>query len=258
MNEINEVPKTLLLTGATGKFGAVLLKHFLERGWEVIATSRDQSRLDQLLEAHSGHAGRAHGIVTDLQQEGATERLVVEMSTRGLAVTHLINNARALSSLAVQPDGTTARQDFLGEFDLDVVVPYALTMALAQSKHHSLISVVNIGSQYGLVAPNPALYGGTLDQSPIQYGVSKAGVHHLTRELAVRLAPQHIRVNCVAFGGVEGRNDEAFLARYAELLPSRRMLAESEIPGPIAFLLDDASSAVSGHVLVADGGWSLW
>jgi enoyl-[acyl-carrier-protein] reductase (NADH) len=52
--------------------------------------------------------------------------------------------------------------------------------------------------------------------------------------------------------------DESFLARYAQLSPSRRMLDASEIPGPVIFLLGDASSAVSGHVLVADGGWSLW
>ena len=119
-------------------------------------------------------------------------------------------------------------------------------------------NVVNIGSMYGLVAPNPDLYEGSLDSSPIQYGVSKAGLHHLTRELAVRLADGKVRVNCVAFGGVEGREANDFKARYSRLTLSRRMLLESEISGPVKFLMDDSSSAINGHVLVADGGWSIW
>ena len=150
------------------------------------------------------------------------------------------------------------RDSFVGEFDLDFVVPYELTMCLSRSANHKLQTVVNIGSMYGEVAPNPALYEGSLDRSPVQYGVSKAALHHLTRELAVRLAPQHIRVNCVAYGGVEGRVDEAFLARYAQLVPSRRMLKDPEIIGPVEFLLEESSSSVNGHVLVADGGWSVW
>lgn len=249
---------TVLLTGATGKFGKVLLEKLVAQGWNVVATSRDKERIDELIAGLPSGQERAHGIATDLQASATPEALTHELAQRGLVITHLINNARSLATLAVRADGTTARDAFLGEFELDVVVPYELTMAFARSSAHKLRAVVNIGSQYGLVAPNPALYEGSLDRSPVQYGVSKAGVHHLTRELAVRLAPQGIRVNCVAFGGVGGRVDESFLARYAELIPSRRMLNESEIPGPVAFLLDEASSAVSGHVLVADGGWSLW
>lgn len=250
--------KTVLLTGATGKFGTVLCQYFVSQDWRVIATSRDQRRLDELKSTLLDGPGIVHSIVVDLHAPSAPSRLVAELAERGLIITHLINNARSLTTLAVQADGTTQRNNFLGEYELNVVVPYELTMSLARSPLHKLRAIVNIGSQYGLVAPNPALYEGSLDKSPVQYGVSKAGLHHLTRELAVRLAPDGIRVNCVAFGGLGGRVDESFMARYAELVPSRRMLVESEIPGPVAFLLDDASAAINGHVLVADGGWSVW
>ncbi len=250
--------RTLLLTGGTGKFGQVLVRHFAESGWKVVTTSRELSRVDQLVAGIGPTRGQVTGIAADLQQPGSSRRLVDELSGRGIVVTHLVNNARSLETLAVQPDGTTQREAFVGEFEMDVVVPYELSMCLARSAAHQLEAVVNIGSMYGEVAPNPALYEGSLDRSPIQYGVSKAGLHHLTRELAVRLASQHIRVNCVAYGGVEGRVDEAFLARYAQLVPSRRMLQDPEIIGPVEFLLGDASTAVNGHVLVADGGWSVW
>jgi len=250
--------RTLLLTGGTGKFGQVLVRHFAENGWKVVTTSREQSRVDQLAFGIRATKEQVTGIAADLQQPGASQRLVDELSARGIVITHLVNNARSIETLAVQTDGTTQHDAFVGEFEMDVVVPYELAMYLARSAGHKLQAVVNIGSMYGEVAPNPALYDGTLDRSPIQYGVCKAGLHHLTRELAVRLAPQHVRVNCVAYGGVEGRVDEAFLARYAQLVPSRRMLKDPEVIGPVEFLLGDASSAVNGHVLVADGGWSVW
>jgi NAD(P)-dependent dehydrogenase (short-subunit alcohol dehydrogenase family) len=250
--------KTLLLTGGTGKFGKVLVGHFAQSGWNIVTTSRDKSRLDQLVDGIEVVKGQVMGIVADLEQPSASRKLVDELTACGIAITHLVNNARSLETLAVQVDGTTEHDSFVGEFELDVVVPYELAMCLARSEAQKLSSIVNIGSMYGVVAPNPALYEGTLDRSPIQYSVSKAALHHLTRELAVRLAPKMIRVNCVAFGGVEGRVDEAFLERYAQLVPSRRMLKASEVIGPVEFLLSDASSAVNGHVLIADGGWTVW
>lgn len=248
----------VLLTGATGKLGRVLARQLVERGWQVVAMSRDSSRVDALISEMGSLRDAVIGLVEDLQQPGAAQRAVDDLCAREIAVTHLVNNARSVKTLAVQPDGTTLSADFVGEFVMDVVLPYELTMCLARSARQRLRTVVNIGSMYGEVAPNPFLYNGSLDSSPVQYGVSKAALHHLTRELAVRLAPRQVRVNCVAFGGIEGRVDEAFLARYAQLAPTRRMLREDEITGPVEFLLDDASSCVHGHVLVADGGWSVW
>lgn len=250
--------RTVLLTGGTGKFGGVLIRHFTESGWNVVTTSRKQSRIDQLVSNIKAIKGQVTGFVVDLQQPSSVAKLVNELTDSGIAITHLVNNARSLETLAVKFDGTTERDTFVGEFEMDVVVPYELTMSLARSEKHKLKSVVNIGSIYGEVSPNPSLYGGSLDRSPIQYGVSKAAVHHLTRELAVRLAPRNVRVNCVAFGGVEGRVDEVFIERYAQLVPSQRMLKEFEVIGPVEFLLSDASSAVNGHVLIADGGWTVW
>lgn len=250
--------KVVLLTGGTGKFGRLLAVHLAQAGWHVVATSREQSRVDAFINEAGLKASAITGIAADLQQAGAAQRLIDEVAARGIVVTHLVNNARSMATLAVQADGRTSRDAFMGEFEMDVAVPYELAMGLAHSDSHHLKTVVNIGSMYGEVAPNPALYGGALDRSPVQYGVSKAALHHLTRELAVRLAPRDIRVNCVAFGGVEGRVNADFLARYAQLVPSRRMLGESEVIGPVEFLLGEASSSVNGHVLVADGGWSVW
>ena len=250
--------RTLLLTGGSGKFGRVFLHYFAKNGWNIIATSRDKKQIDKLRSSLGNVDGAVVGVSVDFSEPGSVDYLVDEVTMHGLSISHLINNARSIETLAVSDGGQTQHEDFIREFEIDVVVPYELAIKLSQSSSHSLKNIVNIGSMYGEVAPNPALYEGTLKNSPIQYGVSKAGLHHLTRELAVRLSPNNIRVNCVAYGGVEGRVDEAFSDRYATMVPSRRMLREYEIIGPVDFLLNETSSGVNGHVLVADGGWTIW
>jgi len=248
----------VLLTGATGKIGMVLMRHLCSNHWHVVAVTRDRKRaLQKFDEVLRGVPENLDIVESDLLAENALEELALQLHDLEISVTHLVNNARSRDSLVLQEDGTASREKFHEEFDLNVVQPYRLVMMLAGSEEHDLQVVVNIGSMYGLVAPTPALYEGSLTRSPVQYGVSKAALHHLTRELAVRLAPR-VRVNCVAFGGVAGRADAQFMERYAALCPIGRMLDEQEVAGPVEFLLSEASSSVNGHVLVCDGGWSIW
>ncbi|MBY8965034.1 SDR family oxidoreductase [Algiphilus sp. NNCM1] len=247
----------VLITGATGKLGRAMAYHLARENWSLVVTSRETARAQALVDELKSFGASAKGVAFDLSDQGAGSVLVDDLAARGLAITHLVNNARSQESLAIGPDGTTTADDFRAEFDIDVVQPYKLTMALAAHPGHALRGVVNIGSQYGHVAPNAALYGGCLAAMPVQYGTAKAALHHLTREMAVRLSPG-VRVNCVAFGGFAGRATADFKDRYAAMVPNARMLSDDEAGGPVAFLLDDASSAVNGHVLVADGGWSVW
>lgn len=250
--------RTILLTGATGKFGKVLSRHFVAAGDTVIGTARSAESLECLSKALGGGEKRFIGIVSDLADKGGGERLVAELASRSLYPDCLINNARSLDYLKAQDNGIVSRENFANEYVLDVVVPYELTMLLAKQADSCLAKVVNIGSQYGSVAANPSLYDDPERQSPIHYSVAKAALVHLTRELAVRLAKQNVQINCVAFGGVEGRVDEAFRQRYANLCPMGRMLTEDELAGPVEMLLSGRSHGITGHTLMADGGWSLW
>lgn len=250
--------RTVLITGATGKFGRVLVRHFLDVGDHVIAAGRSAESLDQLKVSCPRSAEHLHLLAIDLMAEQVGGLLLVGLAQLGVEPDCLINNARSLATLKLDDRGKASPEDFLNEFRLGVVVPYELTTALSSSPNSRLRAVVNVGSIYGTAAPNLKLYTEPERQSPIQYGVTKAALAHLTKELAVRLAAKSIRVNCAAFGGVEGRVDEDFKQRYAALCPAGRMLTEQEIAGPIDMLLSEAATGITGHVLMVDGGWSAW
>lgn len=251
-------PRTILITGGSGKFGRTLVSHFLAAGDRIIATCRTAESLEKLLTEYSSYGDRFMGMKADLTESDAIALLREQLDARGIRPDCLINNARSLSFLKIGEDGLVSRENFSNEYLLDVIAPYELTMTLAQQRDSQLRRVLNIGSQYGTVAANPHLYTDPLKQSPLHYGVAKAALAHLTKELAVRLAGVCIQVNCVAFGGVEGRADEAFKQRYAQLCPMGRMLRDDEVIGPVDMLLSDKCSGITGHILAVDGGWGIW
>lgn len=117
-------------------------------------------------------------------------------------------------------------------------------------------SIVNIGSMSGLIVNRPS------KQS--YYNASKAAVHHLTKSLAAEWADRGVRVNAVAPTYIETP-----LVRYAREIPGMvetwlrdtpmgRLGQPSEIASVVQFLASDASSLMTGAVVVADGGLTLW
>lgn len=249
--------ETILITGGTGKFGRQFVKHFANKGWRVLFTTTCQDHANSLMNELADDC-RLLPLVVDFTQPQALPDIVKRVQDTGYTVNHLVNNARSLRFLQTDSLGQTSREDFLAEYLLDVVVPYELSMGLFNIQPNELSTITNIGSQYGVVAANPALYEDYPRQSPIQYGVAKAALIHLTKELAVRFAEFDISVNCIAYGGVSGRVDDSFEARYAQLTPSGRMLSESELIGPLDFLVSESCKAINGQTIQADGGWTLW
>jgi len=250
-------PQTILITGATGKIGQCLTRHFRTKGWDVIAVSRNAGRLDTL-ERESHGQGALHKIDIDLTGESAAVQLATHLSSQGPLPHHLINNARDITNLKLPASGHPNRVQWRQEFELGVVVAHDLTFALAEVAQSRLRSVVNVGSIYGVVAMNPRLYNDPAREAPIHYGVTKAALIHMTKELAVRLAARGIRVNCVSYGGVAGRANEEFRERYAASVPAGTMLDEHDIPGAIDFLTSPSASGITGHNLLVDGGWTAW
>lgn len=249
--------KTILITGGSGKIGGQLVNHFLREGWRVYYTSRNKNSLELLAERFE-LAGTILESLTvipvDFYDPKAVEH--IREALRGEELNVLVNNARDLGSLAVRANGLTARKQMQEEYLVDVIVPYELATELIQS--HPLSSIINIGSIYGVVPFNPHLYGDRYPAAaPIQYSLAKAAINHLTRELAVRFRGR-CQVNTVSYGGVLGRVDDDFLARYAKLCPEETMLDEEQTVGPVAFLVSPASRGITGQNIIQDGGWTVW
>lgn len=249
--------ETILITGGTGKFGKQFVKHFATKGWQVLFTTTSQDNADELIRK-VGNDCCLVPLIVDFTKPQAVQEITNRIQDFGYTVNHLVNNARSLIFLQTDSLGQTSREDFLAEYLMDVIVPYELSMQLFNVQPNELKTITNIGSQYGIVAANPALYEDYPRQSPIQYSVAKAALIHLTKELAVRFSDFDIRVNCIAYGGVSGRVDDSFEARYAQLTPSGRMLSESDLIGPLDFLVSENCNAINGQTIQADGGWTLW
>ena len=250
--------RTIIITGATGKFGTILVKNFLNQGDVVIAIGRSKKQLDQLKIYKTKKNQNLFLVCVDLIKKNSILKVIKMIKKFRLKPDSLINSARNQNYLLLDKNGRTSSTNFLNEFKLGVVVPYQLTMSLIDAFPYKLKNIVNIGSIYGSVAPNKNLYKNFYKKSPIQYGVTKSAVEQLTKELSVRLAKKLVRVNCAAFGGVEGRENKTFKKRYAQLCPSEKMLSEDEIFGPIEMLVSNKTSGVTGHVLIVDGGWTVW
>ena len=201
--------RTILLTGVTGSFGKIFLCHLLTLGHTVIGTASTQASLNKIEKEFDLQNKKFFGVVVDLCEVSSTEKIIDILHEKNLHPDCLINGARSLKFLEVDQSGLTSRDNFLNEYLLDVVIPYELSMRL-HNYTKSLKLILNIGSQYGVVAANPNLYQNSKLESPIQYGVAKAALSHLTKELAVRLVEHRVQVNCIAYGGLEGRTNDSF------------------------------------------------
>lgn len=252
--------KTILITGSTGKIGSQFTKHFLEMGFTVVFTSRSKNSVELLLKKFDLYYSqdKLYGVVVDLEDEKSTEQIINFFNNKSIWPDSLINNARNRDYLKVNSNFMPTRTEWMGEILMDVVVPYELSMALIHHRDSEIRNIVNIASLYGVVPPNPNLYRNSKLESPIQYGVAKAALIHLTKELAIRLAEKGVRVNSISFGGIEDYVSDEFKKEYAKLCPTGKMLKMSEIIGAVDFLISDMSAGMTGHNLVVDGGWSVW
>jgi NAD(P)-dependent dehydrogenase (short-subunit alcohol dehydrogenase family) len=123
--------------------------------------------------------------------------------------------------------------------------------------------ILNIASDLAIIAPDQRIYS-TPDtelnkqKKPVTYSVIKHGLIGLTKYTATYWADKNIRCNSISPGGIANDQDPAFVKRLENLIPLGRMCTKSELHGAIQFLCSDASSYMTGHNLILDGGRSIW
>ena len=252
--------KTVLITGAGGHLGSAIVSGFARAGATTILVGRDEARLAALRDTLAA-PDRCHVRGADLSDAAELDGLIDWVDGRFDALHGLVNNAYGGK---VGPVSAIETADFQQATLLNLTVPFRLTRDLAplltRSAGVGTSSVVNIGSMYGKVSPDPAAYGDTGTDNPAHYGATKAALIQLTRYLACNLHPETIRVNSVSPGPFPNpdRNPSDFLETLARKVPMRRVGSAAEVAGPVLFLISDASSFVNGADLAVDGGWTAW
>jgi NAD(P)-dependent dehydrogenase (short-subunit alcohol dehydrogenase family) len=125
------------------------------------------------------------------------------------------------------------------------------------SKQKNGGNIINISSDLGLIAPDQRLYNHTSFKKPVSYSVVKNGVIGLTKYTASYWAKKNIRCNALAPGGIFNNQDKKFVSKIKKLIPLNRMAKINEYNQTILFLASDASSYMTGSIVVSDGGRTI-
>lgn len=119
------------------------------------------------------------------------------------------------------------------------------------------ISLVNIGSIYGVVAPKFDIYADTNFTMPVEYAASKSALVHLSQYFVKYVNAADFRINCVSPGGIFDGHDDSFVKNYGKHTTSGKMLDPKDVVGAIEFLMTDASRCINGQNIVVDDGFCL-
>ncbi len=182
----------------------------------------------------------------------------------------LVNNAAIDAKVATDGLVEASRLEAfdLGRWEREVAVGLtgAFLCSQAFGTHmatHGGGVILNVASDLSVIAPDQRLYakpGLPPERQPVKpvtYSVIKAGLVGLTRYLATYWAADGVRANAISPGGVYAGQPDEFVTRLSGLIPLGRMARVDEYRSAIQFLCSDASSYLTGHNLVIDGGRSV-
>jgi NAD(P)-dependent dehydrogenase (short-subunit alcohol dehydrogenase family) len=232
-----------VVTGASGRLGPVWIDALREAGATVVG-----------LDLEAGEDVLRADVTDRAALDAARERIEAEHGTPDV----LVNNA----GIDQPPDPAAGGAETLDGFRRTVDVNLAGTFNVIQAFGPAMVaagrgSIVNLGSLYATVAPEPRFYDHLPGfVKPAAYAASKAGVLQLTRYFARLWGGSGVRVNALSPGGVRGGQDPEFLAKYCARVPLGRMAEPADLAGPLVFLASDASRYVTGHELRVDGGFT--
>lgn len=255
--------KLALITGGAGYLGTAMSEALIEAGAHLAIASRDQKKCQRLAEKLNEEEGkeRALGFQLDIREKSTINHCLDQIENMfGDSIDILINNAAQATTGKLEE---IKREEWLSgvESTLNGVFNVTKQTLPYLKEGDSEAVIVNIASMYGMVAPDFSIYGNTDFDNPPSYGASKAGVIQFTRYAASELAKYNIRVNSISpgpFPNEEVQKHEDFIKRLESKNMLHRIGSPHELKGAIVFLASPASSYVTGHNLVVDGGWTAW
>ncbi|TFD63228.1 glucose 1-dehydrogenase [Cryobacterium suzukii] len=252
MNVFSLEGKTALVTGGNQGLGRAFAFALAQAGAHVAIAGRSAER-NAAVAVEAAAAG--HDFVT-IQADITKDDQVARMTEEAIAglgkIDILVNNA---GTCYHAPAFDVTDDEWAAVWDLNVRALWKASLSVgAHMRTEGKGAIVNIGSMSGIIVNRP--------QMQPAYNASKAAVHHLTRSLAAEWAPLGIRVNAVAPGYVKtdmSPVDRPEFQRYwVEDAPQQRFALPEEIAPCVVFLASEAASFITGSVLVADGGYTVY
>ena len=247
--------RVAVVTGGAQGIGLACVEALSEAGAYVYIADRNL-KIAQKAQAAMKAEGYAAGViemeVTDSKQVDAAAARVMAEKGR---VDILVCNAGIARSQTPAEDVTD--EHWLNVIDVNLNGLFWCCRAFGKTMLAAgRGSIINIGSMSGFIVNKP--------QQQAYYNASKAGVHHLTKSLAAEWGARGVRVNAVAPTYINtpltahAKTNEAMMGAWIDGTPMARMGEPDEIAAVVLFLASDASSLLTGSIVLADGGYTCW
>lgn len=244
--------RTAIVTGGSRGIGLAIAEALLTAGANVCIAARKQPALDAATERLAGFGDRLLAISANVSQADDRERLVTETVARFGRLDVLVNNAAANPVYGKVED--TEPWAFDKIMAVNVAAPFELAkLALPHLAAQDSSHVVNVSSIGGL-KPEPGLG---------IYSVSKAALNSLTKVMAREWGPRGVHVNGVCPGLIKTDFSEALwsddrtVKHMQRNTPLQRIGAPEDIGAAVLGLVTTAGAYMTGHILVADGGYTV-
>lgn len=243
--------KVSVVTGANRGIGRSLITALAEAGSDVVLLVRDPAGTEEAIAELEALGVSAIAVAADVTVRSDIDRAVAEVTDRLGPVDVLVNNAGACIH---RPALEVTEDEWRLVMDVNVNGVWHCAQAFgAQMVARRSGAIINIGSISGQIVNRP--------QWQPAYNASKAAVHQLTRSLAAEWAAHGVRVNALAPGYIKTEMSPVDAPenrqRWIEDVPMQRYAMPSELGPSLVYLASEASSFVTGEVLVVDGGYTI-
>lgn len=269
----NLTGKVAVITGGAGMLGEMHAEAIAEAGGHpILADINADLAVDKAKTISEKYGVDSMGIQTDITNKIEIETLLDVVIKRFGRIDILINNAANDPKVkAKNEDHSWSRlENFSVElWNQDIAVGLTGAFLCSQVIGSEMARsgggvILNISSDLGIVGPDQRIYlkQGLPEEKqpvkPVSYSVVKSALIGLTRYLATYWAEKNIRVNALCPGGVRTDQPDEFLEKVTFRIPMSRMARKDEYKGAILFLVSDASSYMTGAILIIDGGRTCW
>jgi NAD(P)-dependent dehydrogenase (short-subunit alcohol dehydrogenase family) len=242
--------RTALITGGSRGIGKMIARGFLAHGARVYISSRKAAVCEAAAKELSSDGGQCIALPVDAASVEGVQELVAAYAKHEPKLDILVNNAGA--AWAAEFDAFPEK-GWDKVVDLNMKTPFFLTQAL-----HGLLSAAASAQRPAKVVNVVSIDGISLNPlETYSYHASKAGLIHLTKRMAVRLAPENIVVSAIAPGAFP--TDMNTIVRDQELevakrIPLRRVGTDEDMAGAAIYLASRAGDYVVGSTIIVDGG----